>query len=111
MSVSNSFWAFMELCDIRRSLCPEDYEKIQTFIKEWYRKDADFSRWHYDLDFGLDDMEEWWKYGPPTMTDLFGLFGLMVPFTQELVQSLKTESLPSSLLKRDHNSSLTEAKK
>jgi len=99
MSVSNSFWAFMELCDIRPTLCPEDYEKIQNFIKEWYRKDADFSRWHYDLDFELDDIEEWWKYGPPTMTELFGLFGLMVPFTQELVQSLKTEEIPSSLLK------------
>lgn len=91
MSEDVSFWAFMELCDLRGELCPDDYEKIQEFIKKWYRKETNFSRWHYELNFTLYDIEEWWRYRSPTFSELFGIFGLMMPFLTELPQYLKIE--------------------
>jgi len=99
MSEDVSFWAFMELCGLRGELCPEDYEKVQAFIKKWYRKETDFSRWRYDLNFTLFDMEEWWKYRPAKPSDIFGIFGLMMPLVTELPQYLKIEELPNSSLK------------
>lgn len=88
------FWAFMKLCDIRDTLSPEDYEKIQAFIHEWERKEFEISSGLNDAFYHLYDMEEWWTHQPITPSALFGLVGVHTSMFDQLKQLTKIEDVP-----------------
>jgi len=88
-----SFWAFCKLCDLRDELCPEDHEKIDAFIKEWYHKDADLSHGLHEAFYHTHDMEAWWKYRPATLSELTWLFGVTASIGDQILQYLKIDDL------------------
>ena len=86
-----SFWAFCKLCDLRDELCPEDYQKIDDFIMEWYHKDMDVSHGLHEAFYHTYDMEAWWKYRPIKPSELLGLMGITTGILDQVKQLTKIE--------------------